>query len=368
MQLFYSPSGETSANATNLSAGTYTVTVTDNNGCSGTASAIITQPASLNISASTTTTLVCNGAATGSTSSISSGGLSPYTYSWSPSGGTGASATNLSAGTYTVTVKDNNGCSGTASVIINGVNVKPEIIGQNYICSDSLTTLSASDTSALISGSVTYLWSNSATTSTITVSSSGTYNVVVYNDGCIDSTSFNVIAVNPTISACCDTVIQLGNSTHLKASGDVGYKWTSSPTGVINCDTCSSVIVTPTVTTTYTVTGIDSLGCSIERIIVVTVEIPCIDLVVPNVFTPNYAGPSDLNNVFYIKTNTLDSWSVFIYDRWGKEVFKTTNQNQYWTGTTESSGQAPDGVYYYIINATCQGTNYKKDGYVQLIR
>jgi len=101
---------------------------------------------------------------------------------------------------------------------------------------------------------------------------------------------------------------------------------------------------------------------------VVTVEIPCIDLVVPNVFTPNNAGPSGVNNVFYIKTETLDLWSILIYDRWGKEMYKSTNPLQYWNGTSESNGQAADGVYYYIINATCHGTTYKKDGFVQLIR
>jgi hypothetical protein len=64
----------------------------------------------------------------------------------------------------------------------------------------------------------------------------------------------------------------------------------------------------------------------------------------------------------------MSAWSMTIYDRWGKEMFHSTDPGQYWTGTTEGGGKASDGVYYYIIDATCQNTTYKKDGFVQLIR
>ena len=362
----WSPSGGSGQNATNLSAGIYTLVITDNNGCTATAFTTITQPSSIGVSASASSNISCNGANTGSATSTATGGPSPYTYSWSPAGGTGANASNLSAGTYTITVTDNNGCTGTATTNINGISVKPEITGFDFICKEATTTLAALDTGT--AGALKYLWSTGATSSTITVSSSGTYSVVIQNGNCEDSTSVNVALDNPGIFACCDTIIQLGNSTHLDASGASSYKWISSPASIINCDSCADLLVSPTLTTSYTVTGIDSLGCSIEKVIVVTVEIPCINLVVPNVFTPNYAGPNGVNNVFYIKTKTIDSWSIFIYDRWGKEMYKSSNPLQYWDGTSESKGQAPDGVYYYIIKATCQGTAYKKDGFVQLIR
>ncbi len=84
--------------------------------------------------------------------------------------------------------------------------------------------------------------------------------------------------------------------------------------------------------------------------------------------TPNEPGPNGVNNEFYIKTENITGWSNVIYDRWGKEMFKTNNPNVYWQGTTESGANAPDGVYYYIISGTCQNTTYKKDGFLQLIR
>jgi gliding motility-associated-like protein len=110
------------------------------------------------------------------------------------------------------------------------------------------------------------------------------------------------------------------------------------------------------------------LGCQTETVITIIVEEPCTNFTVPNVFTPNNAGPYGENNVFYIKTEYLSAWSIVIFDRWGKEIYKSSNPQQYWDGKTEGGGEAPSGVYYYIINATCQGTTYKKDGFVQLIR
>jgi gliding motility-associated-like protein len=106
----------------------------------------------------------------------------------------------------------------------------------------------------------------------------------------------------------------------------------------------------------------------LERIVTIVVETRCFDFIVPNVFTPANAGILGVNNVFYIKMEHMDAWSLIIFDRWGKEMFNTTNPDAYWTGNTEGGGQVPAGVYYYIISAACQNTTYKKDGFVQLIR
>ena len=170
----------------------------------------------------------------------------------------------------------------------------------------------------------------------------------------------------PSLFACCDTTIINGESAMLTANSSTTYTWL--PSSGLNCDTCAKVIATPTATTSYTVTGTDSHGCTDSRVITVVVDIPCFNFTIPNVFTPNNAGHLGVDNVFYINAANLDAWSITIYDRWGKEMYKSSNPNDYWTGTTEGGGNAPDGVYYYIINATCQGNSYKKDGFVQLIR
>ncbi|MBC5835262.1 SprB repeat-containing protein, partial [Flavobacterium sp. F-408] len=98
----WSPSGGTAATATGLSAGTYTVTVTDANSCTATRNFTITQPTSISTATAAQTNVSCNGGSNGSASVTPSGGAGGYTYSWSPSGGTAATATGLSAGTYTV--------------------------------------------------------------------------------------------------------------------------------------------------------------------------------------------------------------------------------------------------------------------------
>ncbi len=107
---------------TNVSAGTYTYTVTDARGCSDSKTITISQPAAppstLNLTLNGTA-VSCNGGATGSASVSVSGGLSPYTYSWSTSPvQTGSTASNLRAGTYTVTVRDANNVSSSGTVTI----------------------------------------------------------------------------------------------------------------------------------------------------------------------------------------------------------------------------------------------------------
>jgi len=96
--------GQTTATAINLSVGTYTVTVTDANGCTASTSATIGQPPVLTASA-TATDVYCPGGSNGTATTTASGGTPPYKYLWS-NGQTTATATNLSAGTYTVTVTD----------------------------------------------------------------------------------------------------------------------------------------------------------------------------------------------------------------------------------------------------------------------
>lgn len=116
----WAPGGTTNANATGtISAGCYTVTVTDNNGCTSTSTACVTQPAAISIGHSSTADSNCV-TAVGTILAKPSGGTSPYAYFWSAAGQTSAMATGLSGGTYTCTVTDNNGCTASAQFNVAG--------------------------------------------------------------------------------------------------------------------------------------------------------------------------------------------------------------------------------------------------------
>ena len=113
-----SPS-QTNQKATGLSIGTYTVKVTDFQGCTASASIIITQPVILTASTTVNVNVNCNGGATGSATANPSGGTSPYLFSWNTSPVQAKQqATGLTAGNYTVTITDNHSCTVTALTTI----------------------------------------------------------------------------------------------------------------------------------------------------------------------------------------------------------------------------------------------------------
>jgi hypothetical protein len=115
---------QTGTTATGLTAGTYTVTVTDANGCMTTAEVIITQPdAALTAAITSQEDVLCFADSTGSATVTAEGGTEDYTYSWNTiPEQTGATATGLTAGTYIVTVTDANECITTVEVIISEQN------------------------------------------------------------------------------------------------------------------------------------------------------------------------------------------------------------------------------------------------------
>ncbi|MEZ4954194.1 MAG: SdrD B-like domain-containing protein [Saprospiraceae bacterium] len=109
--------GETSQSITGLSAGTYTVTATDANGCTDVASVSIVGGGSLNVDVQITNPISGSNVDDGAVEASASGGVQPYTYLWS-TGDTGPTLSGLGGGTYTVTVTDVEGCTGTATVTL----------------------------------------------------------------------------------------------------------------------------------------------------------------------------------------------------------------------------------------------------------
>ncbi len=261
----WSPSGGTNLTASNLSAGTYTITATDNHGCIGSASVTITQapsPVSVTIASQTNVTCTSLGSAT---ANPATGGSSPYTYSWAPSGGTNLTASNLSAGTYTITARDNNGCSGTASVTITQAASSVAITIASH--SDVTCSTLGSATANPASGGVapyTYLWSPSGGTNlTASNLSAGTYTITATdNNGCTGSVSVTIsqttspvsVSIASQTNVSCNT---LGSATANPASGGTSpYTYLWSPSGGTN------LMASNLSAGTYTITATDNNGCS----------------------------------------------------------------------------------------------------------
>ena len=89
-------------------------------------------------------------------------------------------------------------------------------------------------------------------------------------------------------------------------------------------------------------------------------------IIIPNIFSPNGDG---INDDFFIINTGLNSLNCLIYNRWGELLATLTAPNQVWDGRTPNGGNAPDGTYFYIMQA--QGTNgktYKQNGPLTLVR
>ena len=296
------------------------------------------------------------------------------TYKWS-SGETSSTIKTKSivnATSYTVTAY-NGACTADTSFI---VSVYPPpvvtITKDTNICSGQSITLHAT-------GGGTYKWSTSSTYDTTMVSPTSTTSYKVTVDStCINSASTTVNVDAPSLFVGSDTTIYIGDTALLLAfsqSPNTTYTW--QPNNYLSCNTCPSPLANPPQTTTYTVLSVDGKGCTVDKIVTVYVEPHCYDFVVPNVFTPNGDGINDLLVIkeleVYENADYRDlAYSITIYDRWGKVMYKSSNPSVYWDGNNMNGAKAPDGVYFYIITSSCQNNGqaftYDKKGFVQLIR
>ena len=280
---------------TGLIPGTYTVVATDANLCSTSRSVIITQPSSA-VSATITsqTNVLCYGSATGSVTIAGSGGISPYTYALGTgSYQSGGTFSNLLAGSYTVHVKDANGCIYDKPVVITqpstGLTTSETHI--NVACFGNATgsiDLTVSGGSKNISCTYTYTWTASLGgivptgqlhNQDLTGLVAGTYTVVV-TDANQCSTSRSVIITQPT-SALSTTESHINVLCRGNASGSIdlsvtggttpyAYNWTATLGGVIPTGQSHNQDLTGLTPGTYSVNVTDANLCSSSRSVIIT--------------------------------------------------------------------------------------------------
>ena len=187
---------QTSGTFSNLTAGTYSLDVTDINGCSSNQSIIITEPNPLFVNAFSTD-VSCFGYCDGSTFSMPSGGTSPYSYLWS-NGNITDNISALCAGAYVVNITDANNCVNTETVVIS----EPFLLSTSINVTDETAALNDGSANVIVLGGVSpysYSWSNGSATNPNLNLSPGLYTLdVIDANGCIVSTSVTVNAYTPT--------------------------------------------------------------------------------------------------------------------------------------------------------------------------
>lgn len=256
---------QSTATATGLSIGNYIVTVSDSKGCSDTAMVTITQPPLLNPVITASSNVTCYGGNNGTATVSVSGGAPAYSYSWNTTPvQTNATATGLVAGSYNVTVTDNNGCTQVATVIITEPN--PFTVTADEMQKTCVGTANGIVAITSISGGVapfSYVWNTTPKQSGDTAKGlfAGSYTITVTDSkGCTAKANASVnnypdiiLSVTPDQNICDGAQIQLS------VSGALTYTWYNSKT--LSCNTCDNPIAKPVEQTVYTVVGIDANYC-----------------------------------------------------------------------------------------------------------
>ncbi len=280
---------------------TYTVTGTGTNGCfSKTTTSVIVNPVPVvkvnaaTICAGTTATLTATGA---------------LNYSWSPAaalnktnGATVIASPTVST-TYTITGTNANGCISktTTSIIVNPVPVVK--VNAATICAGTTATLTAT-------GAVNYTWLPAASLNkaigAIVIASptvSTTYSIIGTNaNGCIDKTTTTVLVHPSPVINVNSATICTGTTATLTATGAINYSW--SPAASLNKASGATVIATPTVNTIYTVTGLNSNGCSNKATSTVSVKTQTVSITGNTFYCTN--------DQVFLAASTLDNYQWYI--------------------------------------------------------
>ncbi len=273
-------SGATSANYTAAAAGSYTVTISNSNGCSFTSNAFIVSENTLPTANITGTASFCTGGNTLLASNAAPGSGTITNYQWnlagvSINGATSSNYTAAIAGSYTVTITNSNGCSFTSTPFILIVNALPtaNITGTASFCTGGNTLLTSNATAG--SGTITnYRWNlggapiSGATASTYTATAAGSYTVTITNSsGCSFTSNAFALTINalPTANITGTSTFCTGENTLLTSNAAAGsgtitnYRWNL---GGVPISGATAASYTAAAAGSYTVTITNSNGCS----------------------------------------------------------------------------------------------------------
>jgi gliding motility-associated-like protein len=369
----WTPGGQTTATISNLCIGTYTVNVTDANGCTDQEVVNIIQPSAMAF----TNTFVnppCDNVATGSITITPVGGTAPFTYSWVGPGvftSTLQNLVNIISGTYTLTVTDAKGCQQTIPVtLVPGTALEANAGNNQTFCNTGAVVLNG----ALSTNATTYAWyqmpgfipiGNTVSVTVTPATGTTVYELVVANGGCTDSSTVNVTSNPPPIvEAGPDQTIITNASVTIggnpTCATGVTFHW--SPSAGVNDTSKTNPTVAPLSTTQYIVTVVDANGCVGSDTMTVIV-LP--QIVFPNGISPNGDGANDIwiiDNISLFPNNVVE-----IYNRWGELLYQAKGYQNNWDGTYNGK-PLPVGTYYYIIDLHDSRYTEKYTGPITIMR
>ncbi|WP_170061095.1 T9SS type B sorting domain-containing protein [Spirosoma aerolatum] len=334
----------TTASISNLSAGTYMVSVSDGSGCSSMTSVVVGNSTPLNVVASVQNA-VC-GQATGSVSAQVSGGSPAYSYQWRNAAGsvvaTSQNLTNASPGSYTVIVTDATGCTALASANISNL-AGPQLAGSvtNVSCYGTQTggvVLSVTGGTPPIG----YVWSNGATTKDLSNVGAGVYTVTARDaNGCVAIQSFTIsqpteiaAVFQPTQPTCTSLT---GGSVRLIgiSGGTTPYSYTWS-----NGSTASSL--SGLSGGTYTLTIKDANGCVASPVAILATPTGCSTPVFDLALTKKLASGQSAN----VTAGSSVTFTVTVYNKGNVDATNVQVTDYIPTGLTlnDASWSASNGL------------------------
>lgn len=344
--------------------GIYSIDITSANGLTESHTILIEDIPELLVTATTPTdafgfNLPCAGDASGiAIATLNSPGTPPYTYSWSTGLNT-MQISQLTAGIYTVTVTDNNGCISISSVAL----AEPPPMLYTLMVND-IQCYGQQNGTVAISGTQggVFPWLSSLDGNTFQPGlfysglTAGAHDLVIRDQqGCILQTQFNVAEPeNWSVALGPDTIIAFGQSYTLDAvilgqpEGATHISWSDD-----QCEDCLTRIVEPEIPSTYEVTAGDENGCIHTDEIHIDVFIDR-NIYVPNIFSPN---GDQINDYFMVSSASgiKEIEAMTIYDRWGSLVFQAfhflpDDPAFSWDGRMRGQPMNP-GVYVYVLKA-----------------
>ncbi|MBK7335086.1 MAG: proprotein convertase P-domain-containing protein [Saprospirales bacterium] len=365
--------------AIGLSAGIYSVEVTDLLGCKGAAVIEIDQPAPLQVDFAVSPN-DCYGFQEGAVSVTPDGGIEPYQYNWST--GAGANAIDqLPAGLYYLTLTDANGCFREDSVEVSQPGpISPELAITDVSCfgdRDGRIQISTQG------GTGPYLYSLNGIdytgSSTLVGLFAGDYSLTIRDaKGCFWSQEVVVgqpPALEILIAQAPEITMNLGETVTLTSSttnnqGPVLITWTAPYDGTLSCTECSETISSTQNTITYEVLAVDTIGCEASARVIVRVEKERIVLV-PTAFSPNGDGENDLLLVHGQEGTIVTLFRVF--DRWGELVyesssFPTNDPSTGWDGSFKGKELNSAVFLWYVEVEYIDGLEQAFKGTTTLIR